>query len=322
MCGIAGRILCPHGSIGADLVELIQAQRHRGADSTGFGMYGEPRTDSYVVRVVADRASLSDHLETFLAIARSHGSDFIGQPTWDDDTTDHVSVRLEITDPTSTFEQWLADADHIDGFEIQSVGRSLEIIKDLGDGYTVADKHGVRDFVGSHGLTNARMATESFVSPTASHPFWARPYPDIAIVHNGQLTNYQLLKGRLIRAGYDFKTDNDSELIAIWLSDQMAKGHKIEESLEDSVIKLDGCFTYILATIDSMAFAKDPFAIKPLVAVEEESGTLAVATEEQAVRKIYLDDVEMANYDGPSLTKVWSVRSMAGAGSAGAGSAR
>ena len=39
---------------GADLVELMQAQRHRGSDSTGFGMYGQRRDRGYVVRVVAD----------------------------------------------------------------------------------------------------------------------------------------------------------------------------------------------------------------------------------------------------------------------------
>ena len=307
MCGIAGRILSPPGRIGSDLVELIQAQRHRGDDSTGFGMYAEPRSKGYVIRVVADRADLSNHLETFLGIARTHGADFAEDPTWDNADTEHVSVRIVITDLSSSFQHWLADADFIDGFEIQSVGRSLEIIKDLGDGYEVAEKHGVHDFIGTHGLTNARMATESFVSPTASHPFWARPYPDVAIVHNGQLTNYNLLKNRLERHGYTFKTDNDSELIAIWLSDHMDRGLTIDQSLSDSIDKLDGCFTYILATIDSMAFAKDRFAIKPLVAVEEAGGTMAVATEEQAVRKIYLDDVDMVNYDGPSLTGVWPV---------------
>ena len=103
-----------------------------------------------------------------------------------------------VDEPDRTSLDWLAiRADHLPSFEIQSVGRSLEIIKDLGDAYSVADKHGVRDFVGTHGVANARMATESKVSPTASHPFWARPFPDVAIVHNGQLTNYYLLKDRL-----------------------------------------------------------------------------------------------------------------------------
>lgn len=306
MCGIAGRICSPSGRIGSDLVELMQAQRHRGSDSTGFGMYGERRERGYVVRaVVDDRARLSALLDSFLAATKNHGSDFLEDPTWDELDQRHVSIRLVVDDPADSIEGWLSDADHISGFEIQSVGRSLEIIKDLGDSYSVADKHRVRDFEGTHGLANARMATESFVSPTASHPFWARPNPDIAIVHNGQLTNYYLLTARLQRQGYYFKTQNDSEVIAVWLSDQMAAGSSLTESLENSKSALDGCFTYILATVDTISFAKDRFAIKPLVVVSEPNGTMAVATEEQAIRKIYPGEVDVVNYDGPSQSHVW-----------------
>ena len=308
MCGIAGRICAPPGRVGHDLVELMQAQRHRGSDSTGFGLYGIPRDTGYVVRAVAaERSRLSTLLDSFLEATRAHGADFSADPTWDELSQKHVSVRAEITEPSDSVEAWLADADHIDGFEIQSVGRSLEIVKDLGDAYAVADKHGVRDFIGTHGIANARMATESFVSPTASHPFWARPYPDIAIVHNGQLTNYFLLTDKLVRKGYDFKTQNDSEVIAIWLSDQMAAGRTLVESLELSKTALDGCFTYILATPDTLGFAKDKFAIKPLVVVEEESGSVAIGTEEQAVRKVYRDEIDVINYDGPLISATWAV---------------
>ena len=140
----------------------MQAQRHRGSDSTGFGLYGERRERGYVVRAVADdRARLSTVLDSFLEATKCHGSDFLEDPSWDDLAQRHVSIRVVVDDPADSIVGWLADADHISGFEIQSVGRSLEIIKDLGDSYTVADKHGVRDFVGTHGVANARMATES-----------------------------------------------------------------------------------------------------------------------------------------------------------------
>ncbi len=43
MCGIAGRILGVPGKVGRDLVDLMEAQEHRGADSTGFAVYGIPR---------------------------------------------------------------------------------------------------------------------------------------------------------------------------------------------------------------------------------------------------------------------------------------
>ncbi len=311
MCGIAGRILAEPGKVGADLVELMQAQRHRGSDSTGFGLYGVHREEGYVIRLVgADRSRTPSLVDDFLAICREHGADFASDPTLDDLPQSHVSVRLEITEPSSSIPLWLADADHLTGLEIQSVGRSLEIIKDLGNAYAVAEKHRVAEFIGTHGIANARMATESLVSPTASHPFWARPYPDIAIVHNGQLTNYYLLKEKLQRLGYEFKTQNDSELIAVWLSDQMAAGCDLVTALELSKTKLDGCFTYILATDTIVGFAKDRFAIKPLVSVEETYGAVAVATEEQAIRRIFDSEVEVINYDGPLLSATWPVPSM------------
>ncbi len=312
MCGIAGRISGPDGRVGDDLVELMQAQRHRGSDSTGFGLYGPPRQRGYVVRmVVFDRSRLAESLETFATASRARGADMVADPTWDELDQPHVSVRLEVGDPESDFVEWLAAVDHLPGTEIQSVGRSLEIIKDLGNAYTVADKHDVRSFIGSHGLSNARMATESEVAPTAAHPFWARPFPDVAISHNGQLTNYYLLKERLIRGGYDFKTDNDSELIAVWIADQMSRGMSLDDALERSKSDLDGVFTYILATIDQVVFAKDRWAIKPLAVVEEEHGGLALATEEQALRHLFVDEVEVINYDGPSQSHLWSVRPQA-----------
>ncbi|MGH8912060.1 MAG: hypothetical protein ACRDVD_06065, partial [Acidimicrobiia bacterium] len=186
MCGIAGRIAGPNGLAGADLVELMQAQRHRGSDSTGFGIFGPRRERGYVVRMVAaDRTAIEPSVERFVQASRAGGADLIEDPTWDGLNQPHVSVRVVVDEPDRAFVDWLAFVDHLPGLEIQSVGRALEIIKDLGDAYTVADAHGVRDIAGTHGLANARMATESLVSPTASHPFWARPFPDVAIVHNG-----------------------------------------------------------------------------------------------------------------------------------------
>ena len=76
MCGIAGRILSAPGRVGHDLVELMDAQEHRGADSTGFAVYGPPVDEGFIVRVMgADRAKLSTDLEDFLSIHTSLTND-------------------------------------------------------------------------------------------------------------------------------------------------------------------------------------------------------------------------------------------------------
>ena len=45
------------------------------------------------------------------------------------------------------------------------------------------------------------MATESDVDIRSAHPYWAYPYNDIAVVHNGQITNYWLMRRQLERQG-------------------------------------------------------------------------------------------------------------------------
>ena len=313
MCGIAGRILNAPGQVGRDLVNLMDAQEHRGADSTGFAVYGVPMERGYVLRGMGfDKAQIDSDLEAFRHVLKDHGSDLISDPQIVTDAAKHYCFRMEIKDPKN-LQAWVADADDLtDRIEVQSCGRSLEIIKDIGGAEAVSEKHKVHDMIGTHGLGHARLATESSVLPNASHPFWARPFSDVAIVHNGQITDYYTQRDRLERQGYRFLTENDSELIAVWVSDQMKQGLTMDAALKKSITSIDGVFTFMIATPDGIGYAKDRFAMKPLVVIEQ-AGELAAATEEQAVRRVFVDESDVDNYDGPSLFGIWGVgnRSMA-----------
>lgn len=308
MCGIAGRILNAPGKVGRDLVELMDAQEHRGADSTGFAVYGIPRDSGYVVRAMGfDRSQMGKDLDDLQAILKDNGCDFIEDPSWDNSSDKHYSVRMVMSDPKN-LEAWTKGVDEMcTRLEVQSVGRSLEIIKDTGGAQAVADKHNVWDMVGTHGLGHARLATESDVRPNASHPFWARPFSDVAIVHNGQITDYYSWRARLERKGYRFLTYNDSELIAVWVSDRMKEGLNLETALTRSIEEIDGVFTFMIGMPGRIGWAKDRFAMKPLVVVEE-NGEMAAATEEQAVRRVYDEDgISIINHDGPGLHGIWGV---------------
>ena len=133
-----------------------------------------------------------------------------------------------------------------------SLGHSLEIVKDLGDARTVAGDYGLDGFLGTHGIGHARMATESDVDIANAHPYWAYPFPDVAVVHNGQLTNYHQWRRRLERAGHRFQSDCDSEIIAVYLAERMAQGDSLEDSMHRSLAELDGVFTYICVTEDAL----------------------------------------------------------------------
>jgi glutamine phosphoribosylpyrophosphate amidotransferase len=116
-----------------------------------------------------------------------------------------------------------------------------------------------------------------------------------------------LLRERLERRDYRFKTENDSELIAVWISDQIAQGRDLDEALGLSLRALDGVFTYLITTPDRLGMAKDRWAIKPLAAVED-GPDLAIATEEQAVRRVYPAEVDVTTFDGPDLTMSWDIK--------------
>ena len=307
MCGIAGRILAAPGKVGNDLVSLMEAQEHRGADSTGFAIYAPPRDAGYVLRGMGfDKSKLDADMADFTNVLRDHSADYTADPSFVKGTEGHYCFRVEISDPKD-LAAWTRDADDLSHqIEVQSCGRSLEIIKDTGSAADVADKHGVRDMIGTHGLGHARLATESSVLPNASHPFWARPFSDVAIVHNGQITDYFTQRDRLKRNGYRFLTENDSELIAVWVSDQIKQGLTMQQALHKSVKSIDGVFTFMIARPDGIGFAKDRFAMKPLVVIDK-NGDLAVATEEQAVRRVFSDECDVINYDGPSITGIWGV---------------
>ena len=99
------------------------------------------------------------------------------------------------------------------------------------------------------------MATESDVDISGAHPYWAYPFADIAVVHNGQLTNYFQWKRRLERSGHRFQSECDSEIIAVYLAQKMSDGLSLEDAMNASLDDLDGVFTYICVTGEALALA-------------------------------------------------------------------
>ena len=107
MCGIAGRILRDYGAVGNDLVELMDAQAHRGADSTGFAVYSTPVERGFKLRLMGfNRKNLDTDLDDFRHILKSFGSDFLEEPTVNDSDASHYSVRMLVDEP-SDLARWI-----------------------------------------------------------------------------------------------------------------------------------------------------------------------------------------------------------------------
>ena len=128
------------------------------------------------------------------------------------------------------------------------------------------------------------MSTESRIDLSHSQPFWAHGVPDLATVHNGHVTNYHQLRRRYEQRGVTFYTDNDSEVIGVYLRDRLDRGRTLPEALADSIADLDGAYNYLVASAEGLGIVRDRFGFKPLVIAETDE-FVAVATEEIALRR-------------------------------------
>jgi methylamine---glutamate N-methyltransferase subunit A len=310
MCGIAGIIYRDGGGerrVGRDMTAMLQAMKHRGPDSTGYALY-RPETEGYVMHVKLAESNghqdfdFAQRLKRQRADVESRIRSLGAQVSEVKPTTEHaMSVTFGFDGDLKQLADYVEDAR---GTEVLSLGRALEIVKDLGDAETVASDYGLDAFVGTHAIGHARMATESDVDIANAHPYWAYPFPDVAVVHNGQLTNYHQWRRRLERAGHRFQSMCDSEIIAVYLAERMANGDSLEEAMRRSLHELDGVFTYICVTEDELGVAKDELGAKPLVLYEGDD-IVALASEEIAIRKVVDREIETYDpYEGEVL--VWS----------------
>jgi glutamate synthase domain-containing protein 1 len=308
MCGIAG-IISRNGQrdIGSEMTRMLQSMKHRGPDSTGFALYRPPVNGSYAMRVKLADANTPRDFE-FADRLRRHRSEIerrlVAVGATDAAYEESTEYAFNVTFGYDGDLKTLADrVENVPGAEVLSIGRSLQIVKDLGDAEQVAEEYNLDRFVGSHAIGHVRMATESDVDISGAHPYWAYPFSDIAVVHNGQLTNYFYWRRRLERSGHRFQSECDSEIIAVYLAERMAEGASLEDAMRQSLDELDGVFTYICVTDDALGMAKDELAAKPLVLYEADD-LVALASEEVAIRQIV--DREIDTYDpGEGEVMVW-----------------
>ena len=311
MCGIAGIIRRGNpGNIGEEMTSMLQSLKHRGPDSTGFAVYGVPEENQFVMRFkVAEQEDLNSgfdihqQIKDRRAIVDSRleemGAEIISQ-----DTVTEYAFRYTFR-KEGDLRRLAEYIEDVDGAEILSLGTALELIKDLGDAGVVSGQYNLGNFNGTHGIGHSRMATESDVDIRSAHPYWAYPFNDVAVVHNGQLTNYWNWRRSLEHRGHRFMSNCDSELIAVYLADKMDRGFELEGAMHDSLEELDGVFTYVVATSDSLGMAKDLMAAKPMVLYESDD-FVALASEEVAIRSIFPHEIDTFDpYEGE--VRVWQL---------------
>ena len=301
MCGIAGIMFKsePSGlSTGQALVQMLDGCQHRGPDSTGFALYAPPDEGRLRLRfIVGEGEEAAEAIARVDAALEEHDAGVVTKETIGSDY--RVTVQFD-----GDLQRFAYAVEH--AASVVSIGSSLEIVKDVGSAHDVDERYDVRSFQGSHGLGHVRLATESDVKPEASHPFWATGFADVAIVHNGQITNYWKMRRRLERRDFEFATDNDSELIAVYLADKLSQGVALIEALRTSIDDLDGTFSFLVSTRDEIGYAKDRLAAKPMIMYENDD-LIAVASEEVSLNRLFPGQALDTREPPPGTYDTWSL---------------
>jgi len=301
MCGIVGFLDKRGGQeqpIGGKLLSMLRALSCRGPDSAGVAVF-HAQADWHA-RVSTPPGTRSEQGISALrkagfAVHRDYGNG--------------VYDALVSADPdVSALEENVQSL--LPGTEVICLGQRLYLAKQVGSPDQLEATYHVSTLTGTHGIGHTRLSTESRVDLSHSQPFWAHGVPDLATVHNGHITNYHKLRRRYEQRGYRFYTENDSEVIGVYLRDRMAAGLSLADALRSSLDDFDGSFSYLAASGDCLAYVKDRYGFKPLV-VAETDDFVAIATEEVALRQALGRDFE-AREPAPGTMKVWHLKTPVG----------
>lgn len=295
MCGIVGlfaKSASIEANLGSHISDMLIQMTERGPDSAGVAVYrnsvgkGKTKLSLYHPDLEYNWDSLKNALDgtfggqTELEVRVNHGLVVVNASA--------VAVR-----------EWLSE--HHPELSLMSDGDAIEIYKEKGLPTAFVDGFELRNLKGTHALGHTRMATESAVTTQGSHPFSTGL--DLCLVHNGSLSNHNDLRRMLIRRGMEFRTENDSEVAAGYLTWRLSEGDTLEQAIESALEDLDGFYTFAIGTHDGFAVVRDPIACKPAIMAETDDW-VAMASEFRAIE--CLPGSNQANIWEPEPAQIYS----------------
>jgi glutamate synthase domain-containing protein 1 len=246
---------------------MLDGMATRGPDSAGFAIYTKENKNIFKYSICLNELKEKDFKRKI--------SKFIKKIKITN-YADHII--LETNEKPSKILSLLKK--EIPEVSLVGYGKSINIFKQTGNPKDVVKKFKLSSFSGTHGIGHTRMATESAITTQGSHPYSTSE--DECLVHNGSLSNHNNVRRSLIKDGQNFNSENDTEVAAGYISNQISKGKDLERTLKNSLKDLDGFYTFIAGTKDGFALLRDEIACKPAV-VAETKDYVAVASEFQAM---------------------------------------
>ena len=126
----------------------------------------------------------------------------------------------------------------------------LKVYKKKGKVSELEDYAISQDLHGNIGIGHTRWATHGEPSDRNAHPH-SSANGKLAMIHNGIIENYALLKQELINKGYTFKSDTDSEVLLNFIQDIQGNNNcSLEEAVRIALKRIVGAYVIILLNQD------------------------------------------------------------------------
>ena len=293
MCGIVGLFIknpTLESQLGELIAPMLSEMTERGPDSAGIAVYRDPNDKGCKITVLAenldfDWSALEESLKASFALKKITV------------TQNHAVLTLDSA--ISEVQDWLNE--NWKELSVTSAGTNIEIFKGKGNPADFIEQFDIKSMHGTHALGHTRMATESAITTEHSHPFSTGQ--DLCLVHNGSLSNHNRLRETLRRSGVQFKTDNDSEVAAGYLSWRLSEGDNLDQALNHAIDDLDGFYTFAIGTRDGFAVMRDPIGCKPAIMAETDDWA-AMSSEYRAIAT--LPGAQNARIWEPEPTQIYS----------------
>jgi amidophosphoribosyltransferase len=134
----------------------------------------------------------------------------------------------------------------------------------------------IRALPGRTAIGHSRYSTAGGAGLVNAQPILARFHQgDIAVAHNGNLTNARLLRSELEREGALFQTTVDTEVIVHLIA--RSRHDAMEDRIRDALSRIVGAFSLIIMVGDTMYIARDPWGFRPLVLGRARGGWVAAS---------------------------------------------
>ncbi len=157
------------------------------------------------------------------------------------------------------------------------------------------------------GIGHVLYASPDVVAADSVQPIQGRTgIGEISVAINGAIVNADSLRERLIAAGAIFRTRTDAEIVLHLLA--RATGDDMTERLKAAVRELDGAYSMVVMTKDTLYGVRDPQAYRPLCVGRTSTGGWVIASETCALDAIgaaHVHDVragEMVKIDAAGPT--------------------